>query len=713
MTEAYQYTNRLVNETSPYLRQHAHNPVDWYPWGDEAFEKARLEDKPVFLSIGYSTCHWCHVMEHESFADENIAEFLRAHFISIKLDREERPDLDDIYMTGVQIISGQGGWPMSNFLTPEGKPFFAGTYFPPDSFRNILEQLKNAWENKRDEVMVQADKISNSITQYTSAKGEVKELPGDLEATTAFALRRNLDSHHGGFSHAPKFPNESHLLLILSDLQRNGNEASKDAAELSLNKMYQGGIYDQIAGGFHRYTVDSAWLVPHFEKMLYNQAQLIRVYSQAYQQMGIPAYRRIVEQTIGYLIRDMQDESGLFYTATDADSEGVEGKFFVWSKGELADVLSSADLELVTDLYKVSSEGNFEGRNILNLQESLEETAMRKNMDLSNLISKLDAIHLALYQSREKRIHPLRDEKIITAWNAMLITSLAVASENLSHSEYLKLAEQSAERLWKLALQETQLWRISFQGKVSIPANQEDYAYLSEALMTLHLYTGNEKWLFRGRDLIKQMISLFWDEKQGGFYLSLASDAGPLITRPKSPMDGAMPSGNSIALSALVLLFEATGDTQVELWINKLIAAFGSAIATSPSAFSTMIIALERKRLGAMSGIRFCAGGQIRLRANRSGNFTSIDLDIAAGWHINNHILNDESDEALIKTEIKTEARSSYNVCYPVQTGCYENQVQFLVEGPATEIEITFQACSDSICLAPETILLTVPGASF
>ncbi|MBL4681773.1 MAG: DUF255 domain-containing protein [Pseudomonadales bacterium] len=713
MTEAMQHTNRLVNETSPYLRQHAHNPVDWYPWGDEAFEKARLEDKPVFLSIGYSTCHWCHVMEHESFADEDIAEYLRAHFVSIKLDREERPDLDDIYMTGVQIISGQGGWPMSNFLTAEGKPFFAGTYFPPDSFRNILEQLKNAWENKRDEVMVQADKISNSITQYTSAKGEMQELLGDLEATAAIALRRNLDSHHGGFSDAPKFPNESHLLLILSDLQRNGNEASKDAAELSLNKMYQGGIYDQIAGGFHRYTVDSAWLVPHFEKMLYNQAQLIRVYSQAYQQMGIPAYRRIVEQTIAYLIRDMQDESGLFYTATDADSEGVEGKFFVWSKGELAGVLSSADLELVTDLYKVSTEGNFEGRNILNLQESLEETAMRKNMDLSDLISKLDAIHLDLYQSREKRIHPLRDEKIITSWNAMLITSLAIASEDLSHSEYLKLAEQSAERLWKLALQEKQLWRISFQGKVSIPANQEDYAYFSEALLTLHLHTGNEKWLSRGRDLIKQMISLFWDEKQGGFYLSLASDAGPLITRPKSPMDGAMPSGNSIALSALVSLFEATGDMQVELRINKLIAVFGSAIVATPSAFSTMIIGIERKRLGSMSGIRFCAEGKIRLRVNRRGNLTSVSLDIAEGWHINNHIMNDEPDEIRIKTEIKTDAGTNFNVHYPSQKGSYENQVQFLVEGSPTEIEITFQACNDSICLAPETIFLIVPGGSF
>ena len=705
------HTNRLIHESSPYLRQHAHNPVDWYPWGDEAFEKAERENKPLFLSIGYSTCHWCHVMEHESFANEDIASYLNEHFVSIKLDREERPDLDDIYMTGVQIVSGQGGWPMSNFLTAKGQPFFAGTYFPPDNFKHLLIQLSDAWANKRDEVLEQAEKISRSIQHFTSAQQSADSLQDNLELIAAEDSITRLDKENGGFGGAPKFPNESQLLLTLANYERNDHQASLDTLVLSLDKMYQGGIYDQIAGGFHRYTVDAAWLVPHFEKMLYNQAQLIRVFGQTYRSTATSAYRRVVMQTVDYLVRDMMDDSGLFYAASDADSEDVEGKFFVWTNEELREALSEFDYKLVTVLYGTSIDGNFEGSNILHLSMSLEESANQLGLKVAELLSQLNQIHRILYRKRESRIHPLRDEKIITSWNAMLFSALVLAVDQFEEPKYLEIAIRGAERLWDLAYVEGRLWRISVDGVVSIPGNQEDFAYFSECLLTLYHHTGELKWLERGQLLIKQMIDLFWDELAGGFFLSLANDIGPLITRPKSPVDSAMPSGNSVALSALVLLYEAKGDPDIELKINEMMSTFSGLIKDRPSAFSYMILGIERKRHGAMTSKQFCAQGMIKLDLRRENEFYTLSLEIAEGWHINGPDAEQDTKEhfELLPTVIHSDNKVEYpdlSVVLNGNQGQYEGHVKFVISAPANNLQISFQACNDSICLAPETINL-------
>ncbi|MCB1647621.1 MAG: thioredoxin domain-containing protein, partial [Pseudomonadales bacterium] len=546
------YTNRLIHEDSPYLRQHAHNPVDWYPWCEEAFARAKAENKPVFLSIGYSTCHWCHVMEHESFDNEAIAAYLNEHFVSIKLDREQRPDLDDIYMTGVQLMSGQGGWPMSNFLTPEGQPFFAGTYYPAAGFRALLERISEVWTTRQQDVLEQAAKTSEAIAQYTAARSISKSLPEDLHQQAADELLSRFDETHGGFGGAPKFPNESMLWLGLTLADRYQRDDLRQMVCHTLDKMAAGGIYDQVGGGFHRYTVDQHWLTPHFEKMLYNQGQLIRVYAEAWRQTRKPAYSRVVRETIAYLLRDMRRSDGCFWSATDADSEGEEGRFFVWTPAELATVLSDGQFALVMDLYGVTENGNFEGRNILHTEGSLEDYGEQVNRPVGELEAELEQVRQKLYEFREQRIHPLCDEKIILSWNSLIVTALAEASAAFAEPEWLDLAESTMRRLLAVLKTPAGLWRISLHDTVSVAANQEDYAYTLEAVMSLYVQSGKTLWLTHARELAREMSDLFEDKQEGGFYLSRQDEATPLITRPRSPMDGAMASGNSVALSGLL-----------------------------------------------------------------------------------------------------------------------------------------------------------------
>lgn len=695
------FTNRLATESSPYLRQHAHNPVDWYPWGREAFDKARAEDKPVFLSIGYSTCHWCHVMEHESFDDEAVAEFLNQQFVSIKLDREQRPDLDDIYMTGVQMLTGQGGWPMSNFLTADGKPFFAGTYFPRADFLNLLAKIADAWQTNRAEVLRQADEIAASVARFTAAKADAKALPGGLLGRAGEELLARVDDVNGGFGGAPKFPNESSLLLLTEDWCRNGHSRARDVLTLTLDKMCQGGIYDQIAGGFHRYTVDAIWLVPHFEKMLYNQAQLVRVYARMAANTGNAAWRRVVEQTVDYLMRDMRAADGAFYSATDADSEGEEGLFFLWTPAELDAALSAEDAALVKSLYGVTQNGNFEGRNILCLDRSLATGAQARGMTETALWEQLVPIHSRLYSVREQRAHPLRDEKIITGWNGMMITSLAIAGFELERPDYLDIAVTAADFLWEHARDgDGPLWRICFEGQRSIPANLEDYAYFSEAALTLYLYGAGDVWLNRGRELVSQMLDEFRDVDGGGFFLSRDGDEGPLITRPKSPMDGAMPSANSVALASLVLLHEMTGDIAVEQCINEMLAEFSGLIVTSPSAFTYMIVNAERYLAGSRDRVQFAGNGKIRASCLYTSVGTRLELVIAEGWHIN---ANEVSDESLIPTRV---VAGDALVTWPAAVSeTYASRVTIEVSGKdVAAVDLTLQPCSGDLCLAPETL---------
>ncbi len=691
------YTNRLVDEASPYLLQHAHNPVDWYPWGAEAFERAKQEDKPVFLSIGYSTCHWCHVMEGESFDDEQIAALLNEHFISIKLDREQRPDLDDIYMTGVQMLTGQGGWPMSNFLTPEGAPFFAGTYFPPDHFRGLLEQIVGVWRDRREEVDKQAREVAQNIARFTAARAETRQLPDDLIEVTTNEILGRLDEVNGGFGGAPKFPNEVMLSVLVDAVERSGSAEAHRALSLTLDKMGQGGIFDHVAGGFHRYTVDAIWLVPHFEKMLYNQAQLLRVYARAARLTGSAAWRRVAEQTVQYVLRDMRDGDGRFFSATDADSEGEEGRFFVWTREQLEAALGAEDAAFVCALYQVTDAGNFEGANILNLSAPLPESDYER----------VDRIHHTLYDVREQREHPLRDEKVITGWNAMMITSLASAGQDLREPAWVEAAARAADALWASALDGDDLWRITIGGLRSIRGNLEDHAFFAEAQLVLYAVTGNALYLDRGQWLVDRMIALFHDEADGGFFLSLDEDEGPMFTRPKSPTDGATASANSAALHALVWLWRVTGRVDIEQTINGCIGAFAGLIASSPSAFSYMNLAIDNFRRGQTGPVQFAGNGSVRVVVAPTADGARVTLSMADDWHVNADSIDDDQ---LIPTRVEAGAA---NVVYPASSGGhFEGEVDIDIEGNPHEVTVTLQPCSGKLCLAPETLRFSLRVAS-
>ena len=710
------YVNRLIDEDSPYLRQHAHNPVDWYPWGAEAFARARTENKPVFLSIGYSTCHWCHVMEHESFDNVEIADFLNQHFVSIKLDRELRPDLDEIYMTGVQIMTGHGGWPMSNFLTGDGRPFFAGTYYPPGNFLQLLQQLVALWQSRKDDVYSQAAEITTAIDRYTSAKSNRAESGDRLKAASVELLSR-VDQVYGGFGTAPKFPNESQLLLLLEDWQRNRNDQVEKVLKLTLDRLCRGGIYDQVAGGFHRYSVDRQWLVPHFEKMLYNQAQLLTVYTKAWSSFDDPACRQVAIETGEYVLRDMCSSDGGFYSATDADSEGEEGLFFVWTLPELSQVLTDADLLLVRKLYGVTESGNFEGRNILNLQQSIEDYALTRDTEPESVYARLRKIKTRLYEVREQRIHPLRDEKIITGWNGMMISALALAGFRLGRPDFLEAAVNAADAIWERHWHPDQgLWRISLNGHVSIPGNLEDHACFSEAMLEIYRYTQDRVWRDRGETLLARMNELFWDDEQGGYYMGLSSDEGPLITRPRSPMDGALPSGNAVAVSVLARYWHMTGDMATAQRISEVANGFSGLLAKSPSAFPFMIIGLESYTRNQNDYVQYAAQGKVRVEMRCKGSHVDLYLDIADGWHINGHT----TDTTLTATEVT--GTGIIDCYYPqgvereleftgsdneiVKGTFYDGNVAISLElATAGSISLTLQACDHSRCLVPETLV--------
>lgn len=716
-------SNRLIHEDSPYLRQHAHNPVNWFPWGDEAFGKAAAEDKPVFLSIGYSTCHWCHVMEVESFDSEEVARYLNQNFVSIKLDREQRPDLDEIYMTGLQMMTGQGGWPMSNFLTPDARPFFAGTYYPKEQFLATLQRIVEVWNTRRDDVDKQANEITQAIARYTAAKTDAVQLDEDLVSLCARELLGRFDQQHGGFGGAPKFPNESMLLVLAEDWIRNGNAEARTALLSTLDKMYQGGIYDQIAGGFHRYTVDQYWLVPHFEKMLYNQAQLARVYLQGYLLAGDPALRRVAEETVDYVVRDMRDDKGAFYSATDADSEGEEGRFFLWTPDEIDQLLDEEDATLARDLYGVTEQGNFEGRNILHLNASLEHYAETCNFEARNFFDRLQRIRRTLYEAREGRVHPMRDEKIITSWNGMMITTMALTGFFLDRDDFVESAIEAANHVWQSHYSDDEgLWRIGFHGQTSIPGNLEDYAYLAEAMLTLYEITLDRQWFERGERLVRDMMALFRDTESGGFFFSRESEQGPLILRPRSPMDGAMPSGNSVALHALVKLFRLGKDTDIETVINECLSGFAGLLKASPSSFAYMVLAAESFLRGPVSPLQFAAVGNVRVHAWRQGRNIVLEISIAPGWHIN---ANETGDPNFPGTVLQGEALE--DVSYPAgepkslafqnePVNLYEHDIRIearLVEDvERAGLTLQLQACEDERCLSPETLNFQLLAAS-
>ncbi len=594
--------NRLAKEKSPYLLQHAMNPVDWYPWGAEAFQKAKTEDKLIFLSIGYSTCHWCHVMERESFENEEIARLLNEFFVAVKVDREERPDIDHIYMSAVQAMTGSGGWPLTVFLTPEGKPFTGGTYFPPEDrwgrggMKSILPRVAQMWKEKRQEVLRAGEDLTRLLQPKTETASASLSLKNIFEQAYV-QFESSFDSEKGGFGGAPKFPRSHELSFLLRYGKRSGSRHALEMVEVTLDHMARGGMYDQLGGGFHRYSTDADWLVPHFEKMLYDQAILAKTYLEAYQETGKDFYAEVARDIFSYVLRDLKDADGAFYSAEDADSEGEEGKFYVWRPEEIIRVLGVETGKLFNEFYGVQEGGNFEGAtSILHIEEPLEFFARKKNLkekEFKEFKEVLAKARQKFLEIRSKRIRPHLDDKILMSWNGLMISALAVGSQALGDPIYSQAASRAADFLLKRMVRNGRLLHRYRAGEAAILAFHEDYACLALGLLDLYEATFEVRWLEEAKRLTDDMIRLFWDKNEGGFF-STAQDAERLIARPKEYYDGAVPSGNSIAALVLLRLSRMTGDSASYEKLAEAVAKSNAAMLTQhPVGFPQMLIALH------------------------------------------------------------------------------------------------------------------------
>ena len=729
---SWKWTNSLIHETSPYLLLHAHNPVNWYSWNDEAIELAKKENKPIFLSVGYSTCYWCHVMERKVFSNPDIAKQMNENFINIKIDREERPDLDEIYMTATQLLLQRGGWPNSVFLTPDLKPFFAGTYFPPTDmpnrpgFPSILNAIHVAWTTRHAEVIDSANRITTIIDQVIS-KGftplNAQPLNLELVRNGVIHLKSNYDEVFGGFGTAPKFPSPANLDFLLREYERQSAQknTSEDNASLlkmvtqTLDMMAYGGIYDQIGGGFHRYSVDAEWLVPHFEKMLYDNAQLAKVYLQAYQITEKPQYRRIAREIFSFVAREMTSEGGGFYSAIDAETDAEEGKYYVWTADEIKTVLSSSDLKQFNTIYGVDTGPNFEGKNVLYVPnaEKSEET-----------LASLESARETLLTARYTRERPLLDTKIIVSWNGLMIDALALGYEVLGEEQYLNAASKAAQFILnKLQKQDGELWHTYTDGIVKYDGYHDDYAFFVRGLIGLYTATGEERWLQSAKDLTDKMIELFWDDINGGFYYT-KKDAKQLIVRTKKPYDSAVPSGNAVAVNNLLTL----GENYHE-YAEKTLQSFANSMKQSPSSFMHMLyslnghLELDRGETSQQIVTATAKMGKI----DKNGTFeVEVEIKIQEGWHIN---ANPSGQENLIPTTISLSEDAPLeieNVKYPKgqstqfafsdeALNVYEGKIKIVVslkQKPNTErnrnipivLILAYQACNDTACLLPQSL---------
>jgi uncharacterized protein YyaL (SSP411 family) len=598
--------NRLINETSPYLLQHAHNPVDWYPWGPEAFEKAQRENKPIFLSIGYSTCHWCHVMAHESFEHPEVARLMNGAFVSIKVDREERPDIDNVYMSACQVMTGSGGWPLSIIITPDKKPFFAATYIPREGrfgligMMELIPHIKELWTTRRGEALSLSNEIA-TVLQKTSQDISGEELD---EATLEFAyeqLAKRFDGQNAGFSSAPKFPTPHNLLFLLRYWKRSGNKAALDMVKKTLQAMRCGGIYDHVGFGFHRYSTDSQWLVPHFEKMLYDQAMLAMAYTEAYQATEKEDYGKTAREIFTYVLRDMTTPEGGFCSAEDADSEGEEGKFYLWTQEEVRQALGNEEADFVAKVFNIEKDGNFaeqatgrkSGANILHLRKALVELASDLNLSQQDLQAHLELIRQKLFAYREKRVHPMKDDKILTDWSGLMIAALAKGAQAFNEPEYAEAARRAADFiLGNMRKPDGRLWHRYRDGQAGVEANLDDYAFLVWGLIELYEAIFDARYLEVALALTSDMVRHFWDEDGGGFYLT-PDDGESLFVRKKEIYDGAIPAGNSVAMLNLLRLGRMTANSDLEEKAAKIGSAFSGSVKQSPSAHTQLMVALD------------------------------------------------------------------------------------------------------------------------
>ena len=591
--------NHLASETSPYLRQHRNNPVNWYPWGTLALQRARREDKPIFLSIGYSACHWCHVMEEESFENLEISGQLNEHFVCIKVDREERPDLDQIYMNAVQLLTGRGGWPMSVFLTPTLEPFFGGTYWPPSSqpgrpgFDRVLEAITDAWKNKRQQITEQAHHITTHVRQSCQVSEPAAELNENLIVTAANSLENAFDFTNGGFGKAPKFPHSMDLQLLLRAWRRSGHTAWKDMVRLNLDRMASGGIYDHLGGGFARYSVDDQWLVPHFEKMLYDNALLVNAYLDGYLATGHANDARIVHETLTYVLNYMTDEQGGFYSSEDADSEGVEGKFYLWQPAEVCHVLGGPRGERFCRIYDVTATGNFEGQNILHLSKTITHWAAVLGMETAQLEAELNQDRKALLAVRDRRTRPERDNKILTSWNGLMIDAMARAAAVLNSERYLHAAQRAAEfLLHAVRSSDGRLLHSWCQGKAKLNAYLDDYSHLIHGLTTLFETTQDTRWLGEALQLTDVVHTHFVDPQGGGFFYT-SDDHETVITRNKEIHDASVPSSNGMLAAALFRLGAITGQQRHLDAAQQILSMASGSMSQTPRACGQLLLAAD------------------------------------------------------------------------------------------------------------------------
>ncbi|MHA2161345.1 MAG: thioredoxin domain-containing protein [Candidatus Thorarchaeota archaeon] len=599
-------SNRLINEKSPYLLQHAYNPVDWYSWGEEAFEKAKKEDKPIFLSIGYSTCHWCHVMEYESFEDQDVADLMNDVFVSIKVDREERPDIDKVYMQVATMMTGRGGWPLTILMTPDKDPFYAATYIPKEGrygrlgMMDLIPQIDELWKTKRESINEAIDQIQGAFsdTDQPRAKHEIT-LDTINMAFGAFSSR--FDDKNGGIGNAPKFPSPHNLLLILRYWKRTGDDWALHIVETTLQKMRHGGIFDHVGFGFHRYSTDAKWLLPHFEKMLYDQAMLALAYTEAYQATKKQEYADVVKEIFEYVLRDLTSPEGGFYSAEDADSEGVEGKFYVWSEEEIRSILSDQEADSFIKMHNIRTEGNFRdeatneetGLNIPHVTTTIQEASTSLSVDFEVIPEILESARLKLFAHREKRVRPQRDDKILTDWNGLMIASMAKAARILDEPDYIEAAIRAMDFLLKtMDDKEGNLYHRYRDGDVAIPAFLDDYAFIVWGLLELYETTFSPKYLELAQNFNLRQIDHFLD-KENGAYFYTGDYSEKLLVRQKEAYDGAIPSGNSIAMLNAVRLARLLGSSELDELSSRIVDFFSSDISRAHTGFSMMLLAVD------------------------------------------------------------------------------------------------------------------------
>ncbi|MGZ5029917.1 MAG: DUF255 domain-containing protein [Methylobacter sp.] len=740
-------TNRLIHSSSPYLLQHAHNPVDWYPWGEEAFAKARKENKPILLSIGYSTCYWCHVMEREIFENPEIAELMNQFLVCIKIDREQRPDVDELYMMATQLMTHSGGWPNNVFVTPDLKPFFAGTYFPPADFTSLIEQIRYVWFQDQVALKAQAERLAYAIIQIKQQENNAhSSLPGSqLVETLISHFSDYYDNRLGGFYQAPKFPNEDALLFLLEAYRLTNNNACLEMARGTLEKMAEGGIHDHVGGGFHRYATDAEWRIPHFEKMLYNQALLGRAYTELYALSKAPDDRAVAESIFDFTLRQMTDKDGSFYSALDAETDAVEGAYYAWTDAELHDALDTESLAWLMQHYGLAGIPGIPGHKhtdgrVLYLNQPLSMSAAEKGLSYEDTVQKQQVVMTALRESRDKRKLPYLDNKIITSWNGLMIDAFARAGQCLGKPEYIDAARRAVDAvLAHLRTLDGALFRTWREGRAEIAAYFEDYAFMIQGLVSTYRASKEDRYLQTVKSLIKKARELFWDEKHGGYYFTDGSE--PLLVRMKNGMDSAIPSGNAVMAQALLDLYEITGDADWKQQAEALLMAFGKAIAENPRAYTHMVHALLRlNRLTSAARAAQQPGEAVTgqqametkayvqvsvLEPTREGKSLTVTavLDIAQGWHIN---ANPASLDFLIPTSVdvredsgKADVKQAYPEARVMTTllgdiNVYEGKVSIPVQVTLpNHIEnlrllVRAQACKEAACLAPSDWVIPV-----